>query len=84
MVPKTTEHSEMNTFLAPQSKEELITIIKSIAGSAKGKGERSRKLRVIGSGHSWSQIAKSDDLHISLYKYKVFELCSGSVFMSYI
>ena len=61
--------------LQPTSKEEMIWIIKSVAathekdgGSGSGRG---RRIRVVGSGHSWSKVAKSDDIQISLENYKV-------------
>ena len=61
--------------LLPTSKEEMIWIIKSVAathekdgGSGRGHG---RRIKVVGSGHSWSKVAKSDDIQISLENYKV-------------
>ena len=53
-------------------------IIKSIAATHReaeedrGHGSgRGRKIRVVGSGHSWSKVAKSDDIQMSLENYKV-------------
>ena len=33
--------------------------------------DHSRRIRVIGSGHSWSFVALSDGLQMSLHNYKV-------------
>ena len=64
--------------LLPRSKEEIVWIIKSVAAthreakedSRHGSG-RGRRIRVVGSGHSWSSVAKSDDIQMSLENYKV-------------
>lgn len=59
--------------LQPTSKEELVWIIKSLAATHRkedGNG-RGRRIRVVGSGHSWSKVAKSDDIQLSLENYKV-------------
>ena len=55
--------------LLPRTREDIVWIIKSVAAAAqKGEG---RRIRVIGSGHSWSPVALSDDIQLSLEDYKV-------------
>lgn len=48
---------------SPSSKEEILQIVKYAI-------ENGQKLRVLGSGHSRSKIALSDDIMISLHRYK--------------
>ena len=70
---KHAHYADSNVFL-PRSKDEIAWIVKSVAEAqrvSKRGGGRSRRIRVIGSGHSWSSIAKSDDIQISLENYKV-------------
>ena len=64
--------------LLPRSKEEIVLIIRSVAATyskaeeVSGSGDgRGRRIRVLGSGHSWSKVAKSDDIQLSLENYKV-------------
>ena len=66
--------------LQPTSMEEMVWIIKSVAathaagkdgGGGGGGGGGGRRIRVVGSGHSWSKVAKSDDIQLSLENYKV-------------
>lgn len=44
----------------PSSKAEIIEIVKWAA-------EKGQKVRVVGSGHSWSSVAVGDDIQISLW-----------------
>ena len=49
-------------------------ILKSVAATQTKAGEGSgsgRRIRVVGSGHSWSKVAKSNDIQLSLENYKV-------------
>lgn len=46
-----------------QSKEEIVALIRQA-------NEKKTKIRVLGSGHSWSPIATSDGMLISLYHYR--------------
>ena len=48
---------------SPSTKEEIIQIVQQAI-------ESGRQLRVVGSGHSRSKIAHSDDVMISLHRYK--------------
>ena len=48
---------------SPSTKEEIIQIVQQAI-------ESGRQLRVVGSGHSRSKIAHSDDIMISLHRYK--------------
>lgn len=45
---------------APSTKEEVVELVKFAA-------ENERRIRVLGSGHSWSAVARSDDLLLSLH-----------------
>jgi len=47
----------------PSSKEEVIDIVTSVA-------MRGGRVRVVGSGHSWSGVAQSQDILVSLHKLK--------------
>ena len=47
---------------APSTKEEVIETVKMAIMSG-------RRLRPLGSGHSWSPVAQSDDLYVSLHRY---------------
>lgn len=58
------------SYFTPQTKEELVALVKAVADTAKGTGPR-RHIRVVGAGHSWSAVAQSGDLLLSLSKYKV-------------
>ena len=58
--------------LQPRTKDEIVWIIKSVAATHTSDGDKcNRKIRVIGSGHSWSKIAKSDDIQLTLENFKV-------------
>ena len=59
--------------LQPRSKEEIVWIINSVAATHKTKegSGRGRRIRTVGSGHSWSPVAQSDDIQLSLENYKV-------------
>lgn len=50
--------------LIPSTREEIVSTVRATAAAK-------RRLRVVGAGHSWSPIAKSDDLQMSLSNYKV-------------
>src|SRR4051812_30613253 len=51
-------------FAQPETEEEIINLIKS-----------HKKIRVVGSGHSWSAICETDELLVNLEKYnKVISL----------
>ena len=66
-------YSDTNLLL-PRTKEEIAWVIRSVAATnqkARINGGRGRRIRVIGSGHSWSKVAKSTDIQLSLEKYKV-------------
>ena len=70
-------YSDTNLLL-PRSKEEIAWIVRSVAVTnqkASVDGGRGRRIRVVGSGHSWSKVAKSSDIQLSLEKYKVFMTC---------
>lgn len=60
--------------LLPSTKEEIVHMVKSalvpMSDDVRSVG-RHRKIKVIGSGHSWSRVAVSDDLQMSLDNYKV-------------
>ena len=61
-----------SNLLQPTSKDEIVWIIKSVAAThGKDGSGRGRRIRMVGSGHSWSKIAKSDDILLSLENYKV-------------
>lgn len=62
--------SERQSYFTPQTRDELVALVKGVASTAKGSGP-SRHIRVVGSGHSWSAVAQSGDLLVSLSKYKV-------------
>lgn len=57
-----TVHFNHDNLHIPSTKEELVQLVKSAS-------EDVRKVRVIGSGHSWSQVAQSEDILISLHNY---------------
>ena len=63
---------EAPSYLAPRTREELVTIVKAVAATHKGDGPK-RKMHVLGSGHSWSAVAQSDDLLLTLSNYRVRE-----------
>ena len=70
-------YSDTNLIL-PRTKEEIAWVIRSVAATnqkARINGGRGRRIRVIGSGHSWSKVAKSTDIQLSLEKYKVSIAC---------
>ena len=48
--------------LAPSSKDEIIDVVKKAA-------EEGLKIRVVGSGHSWSSVAASDGILVSLWNF---------------
>ena len=58
------------SYLTPQTKDEIVAMVKVVAATYKEGGQR-RKIRMVGSGHSWSAVAQSDDLLLSLSNYKV-------------
>ena len=49
----------------PSSKEELIAIVTAA-------GAQGRNVRVVGSGHSFSEVARSDDILVSMKNFKVW------------
>ena len=53
------DHAHLRT---PSSKADIIRIVQSAA-------YRGQKVRVVGSGHSWSSVAESEDILISLWNY---------------
>lgn len=53
------DHAHLRT---PSSKDDIITIVKEAVDGG-------RKVRVVGSGHSWSSVAMSDDVIVSLWNY---------------
>lgn len=53
------DHAHLKT---PSSKDDIITIVKEAVDGG-------RKVRVVGSGHSWSSVAMSDDVIVSLWNY---------------
>ena len=58
--------------ITPSSKAEIVEVVRSAA-------ERGQKVRVVGSGHSWSSVALSDDILVSLWNYTgvVSCVCEG-------
>ena len=46
----------------PSTKDEIIQIVKLAASN-------NQKIKVIGSGHSWSQVATSDNILVSLHHF---------------
>ena len=52
-------HAHLKT---PSSKDDIITIVRTAAA-------RGEKVRVLGSGHSWSTVAVSEDVLVSLWNY---------------
>lgn len=53
------DHTHLKT---PSSKDDVIEIVKEAVDGG-------RKVRVVGSGHSWSSVAMSDDIIVSLWNY---------------
>jgi L-gulonolactone oxidase len=53
------DHAQLRT---PSSKADIVRIVQSAA-------ERGQKVRVVGSGHSWSSVAVSEDILLSLWNY---------------
>ena len=47
----------------PESESEIVSIVQNAY-------QNSRKIRVVGDGHSWSHIAQTQDIMISLNKYR--------------
>lgn len=47
----------------PESEDEIVTIVQNAY-------QNNRKIRVVGDGHSWSHIAQTQDIMISLNKYR--------------
>ena len=70
MLPDATNKVVGQSYLVPSTLDELKAIVKSVTATAIGDGPK-RQIRIVGAGHSWSAVAKSDDLQLSLYKYKV-------------
>ena len=54
------DHARLKT---PSSKDDIIKIVKTAT-------ERGQKVRVVGSGHSWSAVAASEDVLVSLWNYR--------------
>ena len=50
--------------ISPSSREELVSMVTAAATGG-------RRVRVLGAGHSWSEVAQSDDLVLSLHNYRV-------------
>ncbi len=48
------------------SKTDLANFLRML-----GQSNSSKRVRVVGSGHSWSTIALSDDMQISMANFKV-------------
>ena len=48
--------------LTPSSKDDVIEIVNRAV-------ERGQKVRVVGSGHSWSAVAVPDDILLSFHNY---------------
>ena len=55
-------HFNLNHLQEPTTEEEIVSIVRDAY-------DNNRKIRVLGSGHSWSEIAQTDDIMISLSKY---------------
>ena len=53
----------------PTSEAEMVDIVKRA-------GRERRKIRVVGSGHSWSAVATSQDILVSLSNYRGTCMCS--------
>ena len=53
------DHAHLRT---PSSKADIVRIVQSAA-------ERGQKVRVVGSGHSWSSVAVSKEILLSLWNY---------------
>ena len=51
----------------PSSKQELIGIVTAA-------GAQGRKVRVVGAGHSFSEVARPDDILVSMKNFKVPDL----------
>ena len=47
----------------PESEDEIVSIVQNAY-------QNNRKIRVVGDGHSWSHIAQTQDMMISLSKYR--------------
>ncbi len=63
-----------SNILLPTTKEEIVHMVKSALVPTSNDVraiDRRHKIKVIGSGHSWSRVAVSDDLQMSLNNYKV-------------
>ena len=48
---------------SPESEDEIVSIVQNAY-------QNNRKIRVVGDGHSWSHIAQTQDMMISLNKYR--------------
>ena len=47
---------------SPATKSDIVTIVKTAA-------EKGQKVRVVGSGHSWSPVATTEEVLVSLWNY---------------
>ena len=52
-------HAQLKT---PSSKDDIIKIVKAAS-------DMGQKVRVVGSGHSWSAVAASEDVLVSMWNY---------------
>ena len=55
-------HFDLSNLQEPITEDEIKSIVKDAY-------DNNRKIRVLGSGHSWSEIAHTTDIMISLSKY---------------
>ena len=55
-------HFDLSNLQEPITEDEIKSIVKDAY-------DNNRKIRVLGSGHSWSEIAQTTDIMISLSKY---------------
>ena len=53
---------ELDNLRTPESEDAIVEIIKNAQ-------QQNRKVRVLADGHSWSEIAQTEDIMISLAKY---------------
>ncbi len=58
-----TVYFDPNKVHSPATREEILSVVYSTL-------ESGGRLRVLGSGQSWSAVALSDDVTISLHKYR--------------
>ena len=55
-------HFDLSNLQEPTTEDEIKSIVKDAY-------DNDRKIRVLGSGHSWSKVAQTTDIMISLSKY---------------